>query len=70
MLAEDKQEICDYLYEALVRTRRYEDLVGLAYDEAQEIVTASFANGGRTRINVNLDSGWAMIQDIVSQIIR
>lgn len=37
-------------------------------EDKQEIVTATFANGGRTLINVNLDSGWAMIQDIVSQI--
>lgn len=68
MLKENKQEICDYLCEALVRTRQYDDLVSLTYDKDQEIVTAKFENGGRILINVNMDSGWAMIKDIVGQL--
>lgn len=62
---EDKQAICDALTKALRLTRQFEDLACLEYDDKLETVLASFENGGTRRIGVGLDSGYAMIKDIV-----
>ena len=66
-MREDKQKTCDLLLPALQATRQYWDLIRLEYSKSDsaEIVTAVFMNGYRKPINVALDSGSAMIRDIV-----
>lgn len=66
---ENKQEICRLLLATLQATRGAGDLIALAYEKDpngyDEIVTAVFKDGGRTEINVSMDSGTAMIRDIM-----
>ena len=63
---EDKQAICKLLLAALQKTRAYHDLVDLKYDHAT--VTAKFASCGTHQINVEADSGIAMINNILAHI--
>lgn len=68
---ENKQEICDLLLKALQATRNLSDLDDLMYlrpHEDFEIVIATFSNGHQKKINVSLDSGTAMIRDIMRHI--
>lgn len=62
---EDKETICKLLCVTLQKTRRAADLVSLTYDGESEIVTASFESGTK-KINVAIDSGIAMIRNIVN----
>ena len=67
---EQKQLICDLLLDAIRQTRAGNDVIALKFDEGKEVVEVFFDGStapGRT-INVALDSGWAMIKDIVNQI--
>ncbi|MGP1544152.1 MAG: hypothetical protein ACTTIO_04255 [Candidatus Fimenecus sp.] len=66
---ENKQKICDLILPALQQTRNLWDLEALEYDEKTETVKATFANGYTKTVNVNMDSGTAMIRDIVGQIV-
>lgn len=69
---EDKAKICEMLLPVLQQTRNLSDLVGLKYErvgERQETVTATFDNGFQKRANVSIDSGTAMIVDIIKQIV-
>jgi len=64
-----KQIICDLLCEAIQATAAGDDLVELRFDPAKEIVHADFRDSYDARqINVAMDSGWAMIKDIVNHI--
>ena len=64
-----KQVICDLLGEAIAATSAGDDLEALRYDPVTEIVHADFRNAYDARqINVAMDSGWAMIKDIVNHI--
>lgn len=68
---EDKQLICDLLFEALQATRELSDLEGLTYryiSAGNEIVEAVFPGGYVKVANVSMDSGIAMIRDIIKQI--
>lgn len=65
MELEDKQAICNALARALQKTRYCAGLSYLSYDEARESVTARFLDGSRIRVNVEADSGIAMIKDIL-----
>ena len=68
---EDKQKICDKLLETLQLTRQYEDLQSLIYlpgGQDGETVTALFASGGTWEINVSMDSGAAMVRDILKAL--
>lgn len=65
---EDKQLICEYLLEALKLTRGQSDLEMLDYDSETEIVTGTYNNGGKVRINVACDSGVSMIRDIMAKM--
>ncbi len=62
---EDKQLICDHLLETLKLTRGQSDLETLVFDPKTEIVTGTYKNGGKVRINVACDSGVSMIRDIM-----
>lgn len=63
---ENKQKICRMLAAVIQQTRGGDDLKSLEYDEKTEIVTAYFAGGGKRRINVACDSGFAMMKDIIN----
>ena len=63
---EDKQAICSLLLAALQKTRACHDLVGLKYEHST--VTVKFACGSR-QINVEADSGIAMICDILRRLL-
>ena len=72
MIMEDKQMICDKLTEALKLTRQYADLQSLIYlrrGEDHETVTALFTQGTMREINVSMDSGSAMIRDILRALV-
>lgn len=64
---ENKIEICNQLCKALQLTYNASDLVSLDYDPEMEIVTVVFEGGSR-KINVAMDSGTAMIRDIVNHL--
>ena len=64
-MTEDKQLICNYLVRALKCTRNQEDLTNLVYDSISETVSAIYDNGAIKHINVAMDSGTAMIRDIM-----
>lgn len=66
---EDKQKICDLLLPALQETSNLQDLENLTYNENSETVIATFCYGRKKKVNVHLDSGTAMISDIVRQIV-
>lgn len=69
---EDKQKICDLLLPALQATRNLHDLASLKYErigDYDEIVTATFDNSYSKTVNVSMDSGTAMIRDIVKRIV-
>lgn len=61
---ENKQAICDNLAEALKLTRNCYDLIGIEYDREGEQCVAHFI-GGDVTVNVAMDSGTAMIRDIM-----
>ncbi len=61
---EDKQKICDLLCKALQATRDQEDLQELLFHPDSEMVSIVYENGG-TSVNVAMDSGIAMIRDIL-----
>lgn len=71
-MTENKQEICNLLLKTLQATRHFSDLAKLDYipeDEVNtEYVEATFANGSLAVANVAMDSGIAMIRDILKQI--
>lgn len=72
MTMEDKQMICDRLLMALRATREHSDLIGLDYETDEkhqmQFVTAEWLNGNSKKINVTLDSGVAMIRDIMEAL--
>ena len=64
----NKRTICNLLLKTLRATDNAQDLVSLTYDEETETVTALFASGGARVINVHMDSGTAMIRDIMNHL--
>ena len=54
---------------ALQATRNLYDLEDLEYIPEQEAVLATFASGAIKKANVAMDSGTAMIRDIIGQIV-
>lgn len=67
---ENKQAICNELVEVLRMTRCFSDLQRLDYhkeNDRDEHVIAVFENYTKS-INVSMDSGIAMIRDILNQI--
>lgn len=61
---ENKQEILDRLCFAIQATRDQQDLKKLIYDEDHEEVIICWDEGG-TSVNVAMDSGIAMIRDVL-----
>lgn len=67
---EDKQFICDLLVKTLNATRDQRDLVRMDYQrrgDGDEVVYVIYESG-RKAVNVSLDSGIAMIRDILKAI--
>lgn len=67
---ENKQQICNLLCETLRATRNHSDIVELKYDRVTsdlELVHVVWM-GGRKTVNVSMDSGSAMIRDIMKSI--
>lgn len=67
-MKENKELIVDKLLEVLQLTRELSDLDSLEYlvdDKDNEIVIATFNTGYTKAVNVSMDSGIAMISDIV-----
>lgn len=66
-IAEDKVSICNALCSVLQKTRCCSDLIGIDYDEEKEEVILKFVSGIR-KVNVEADSGIAMIRDVVKNV--
>lgn len=70
-MKENKNLICKMLCEVLRKTINQQDLKALKYeilDNNEEVVTAEWESGGKRKINVSMDSGTAMIRDIMRHI--
>ena len=63
---EDKQKILDCLLMTLRQTRDQQDLDELTYEPLSETVFAKYESGYGRRINVAMDSGTAMIKDVLA----
>lgn len=63
-MIENKQDICDKLAETLKITRNCYDLTDIEYISDQEIAVLHFI-GGDVHVNVAMDSGTAIIRDIM-----
>ena len=71
VLREDKDLICKELAKLLKLTRNQSDLKALRYeilDNDEEIVTVEWEGGCRKVVDVSMDSGTAMIRDIMHAI--
>ena len=66
---EDKQAICDQLCKALQLTNGFSHIALITYDEKSERCRIHFAHGFRD-VNVAMDSGEAMIRDIMRALNR
>lgn len=67
---ENKQQILDYLLKAVQATRAGNDVSSLKFDTDKELVYVYFDNSttpGRS-INVAMDSGIAMLKDVINHI--
>ena len=64
---EDKQKILNLLCRTLQATDNASDLLSLTYLPHEDVVIVRFVNG-RRRVNVALDSGTAMIRDVVNNL--
>ena len=71
---ENKQEICNELCKVLQMTRAGADIVRLIYCrqglEYPESVIVQYKNGYSKAINVHMDSGCAMVKDIMEYVAR
>lgn len=65
---ENKQKICDLLLVTLQATSNVADVVNITYNQDTELVLVTFASGGVRKINVAMDSGTAMIRDIMNNL--
>ena len=67
-MVENKQRILDLLLETLQATANAADIASLTYDAERESVTVTFENGGSRIVNVAMDSGTAMIRDVMANL--
>ena len=70
-MKEDKQKILDLLLPALQETGALDDLMSLVYvktEQNEERVIAVFPAGDKI-VNITMDSGVAMIQDVIKGIL-
>lgn len=67
-MTENKQKICDLLLITLQATSNAADVLSLTHDKESETVTVTFLSGGKRVVNVAMDSGTAMIRDIMANL--
>lgn len=71
---ENKQAICNELCKVLQMTRDGADIVRLIYCrqglEYPESVIVQYKNGYNKEVNVHMDSGCAMVYDIMEYVAR
>ena len=67
-MKEDKELILHYLFQAVKRTRAGEDVVDMKFHSGSEDVVVIWKNGFRRLVNVEADSGIAMIRDVLGAI--
>lgn len=69
---ENKQAICNELCKVLQMTKYGADIVGLYYtdrgEEYPESVIVQYKCGYTKEVNVTMDSGYAMIKDIMRNV--
>ena len=67
---EDKQKILDLLLPTLQATRENADLKELTYkaQNDNEFVVCKFKSGFELFVNVTMDSGLAMIRDVIRHL--
>lgn len=66
--SEDKFEIIKALSKALMMTRAGENILYIVYEAGHEEVQIKFINGYEKHVNVECDSGIAMIRDVVNAL--
>lgn len=67
-MVENKQRILDLLLKTLHATANAVDIASLTYDAERESVTVTFENGSSRIVNVAMDSGTAMIRDVMADL--
>ena len=69
-MGENKQYILELLLKAIKATRAGNDVSYLRYDAEKEIVHVYFGGSGVSsrQINVAMDSGIAMLKDVINHI--
>lgn len=73
-MKENKAEIVKAFLPVLQMTEYFNDLIDLDYQLKtngkfkRETVIATFENGCKKEVNVNYDSGFAMLKDILNQL--
>lgn len=65
---ENKQKICNGLCRLLRSTTGGSDIVSIQYDPLKETVEVLKDSGYRQEINVAMDSGMALIKDVMKQL--
>lgn len=70
---ENKARITEALFEAVKLTRAGEDIAKMEYindpnSYGREHVYIEYANGYRKRVNVAMDSGSALIRDVMKEV--
>ena len=65
---ENKKEIVKALKEVLVLTRAGENILDLVLSKKQDMVTVFYKDGHFKRVNVEADSGIAIIQDVARSL--
>ena len=68
-MEENRQKILDLLLPALRETRNLCDLDTLEYFPGTALVYATFKSGYTKIVNVAMNSGTAMIVDVIQQIV-
>lgn len=67
---ENKKEITTRLYRTLIMTREFMELESLVYVKQTEKVIARFKNGRIKTINVECDSGIALVVDVITGLLK
>lgn len=65
---ENKQEILNLLKKAVVKTVAGQDIIDLSYHPDLERVIITYNHGYEKSVNVAMDSGIAMIRDVLREI--
>lgn len=67
---ENKEEIVRRLKEVLIITRAGENILDLVLSKKQDMITVFYKDGHFKRVNIESDSGIAIIQDVASKLYQ